>query len=143
MRKILYIIILAASALYSQAQTPAQNEVTTDANLDSAKANLKRAHKELNSAYAPFRRDAETQINDNDRKIKELRAGVIKPDKSKVNEIRNQKIDDLQKRNTILRNRLYAYETERTDWEVFKSTFNRDKEKLHAAFHDFDRDMKK
>jgi hypothetical protein len=130
-------------ALNACCQTPAQNEVKAEGKVEAAKENLKAAEKELDAAYPPFKKDAEMQISANDKKIKEFRAQFVKPSRSPLNDDVKQKIDDLEKRNVDLRNRLYVYETERSDWEVFKTKFNHDMDNLHDAFRDFGKDLKK
>jgi chromosome segregation ATPase len=143
MKRVIHILALTTWALYAHCQTPAQNEVKAEGKVEAAKENLKAAEKELDAAYPPFKKDAEKQISANAKKIKELRAELVKPNRSPLNDASKQKIDDLEKRNIDLRNRLYVYETERSDWEVFKAKFNHDMDNLHAAFHDFSKDLKK
>ena len=143
MKKAIYILTLMTGALYAHCQTPAQNEVKAESKVEGAKENLKKAEKELDAAYPAFKKDAEMQISANDKKIKELRAQFVKPNRSPANDDAKQKIDALENRNVELRNRLYTYEAERSDWEVFKAKFNHDMANLHDAFHDFGKDLKK
>jgi hypothetical protein len=143
MKRVIRILALMTWALNAYSQTPAQNEVKAEGKVEAAKENLKKAEKELDAAYLPFKRDAEKQIIANEKKIKELRAQFVKPSRSPVNNDNKQKIDDLEKRNVDLRNRLDVYETERSDWEVFKAKFNHDMANLRDAFRDFGKDLKK
>jgi hypothetical protein len=143
MKKTIYTVGLMAVALMAHSQSPAQNEVKAEQNVEAAKTNLKIAQQNLDAAYIPFRKDAEVQINANDQAIKDLRAKLIKRSKSPENNARRQKIDVLEKRNVDLRNRLYAYESERSDWATFKAKFTHDKDDLHDAVKDFDKDMEK
>ena len=143
MKRVIRILALMTWALNAYSQTPAQNEVKAEGKVEAAKENLKKAEKELDAAYLPFKRDAEKQIIANEKKIKELRAQFVKPSRSSLNNDAKQKIDDLEKRNVDLRNRLDVYETERSDWEVFKAKFNHDMANLRDAFRDFGKDLKK
>lgn len=142
MKKSIYTLgFIAAIALVS-CQTPAQKEEAAEANLQTAKENLATAKQELNAEYPSFRKDADQLINDNEKEITSLRAKLDK-DKTPLDNIRRQKIEDLEKQNADLRSKLYGYEKERTDWLAFKQAFNRDRDKLHDAFRDFADDLKK
>jgi hypothetical protein len=143
MKKTIYTIGLMAATLIAHSQTPAKNEVKAEQNVEAAKTNLKVAQQNLDAAYIPFRKDAEVQINANDQAIKDLRAKLVRRSKSPENNARRAKIDGFEKRNVELRNRLDVYETERSDWAVFKAKFTHDKDNLHDAVRDFDKDMGK
>ena len=41
---------------------------------------------------------------------------------------------NVEERNAQLKNRLYGYENERTDWINFKNEFNRDMDEMGEAF---------
>jgi len=123
-------------------QTSAQKQEATEANLQTSRDTMGNTKPELNAEYAAFRKDADRQITDNETQIALLRAKLDK-DKTPLDNIRRQKIAAMEKQNADLRSRLYGYERERTDWMAFKQGFNRDKDKLRDAFHDFGDDMKK
>jgi peptidoglycan hydrolase CwlO-like protein len=143
MKKTLYAAALMTGVILSGCQTPAQKVDTAQEKVDSAKADLNTAKAELNAEYPAFKRDADEQISDNDKKITELRAKLKKFGPSPPYNIRQKKIDTLEKENSDLRGRLYGYETQRTDWVAFKVRFNHDKDDLNQAFVDFGKDLTK
>jgi Skp family chaperone for outer membrane proteins len=142
MKKSIYTLALMAGVVLASCQTPAQKEEAAEANLQTAKDNLSAAKLELNAEYPSFRKDADQQITDNETEIASLRAKLDK-DKTPQDNIRRQRVEDLEKQNADLRSKLYGYEKERTDWLAFKQAFNRDKDKLKDAFRDFGNDLKK
>jgi uncharacterized protein YggE len=149
MKNTLYTTALIAGIILASCQTPAQKEAAAETKVDSAQSNLNNAQKDLNNTqavlnpeYPAFRKDAEEQINDNDKKIAKLRSKLTDAN-SPANDMRSKRIDKLQKENADLRSRLYGYETERSDWVAFKVGFNHDKDNLNQAFSDFGNDMKK
>jgi chromosome segregation ATPase len=149
MKITLYTTALIAGIILTSCQTPAQKEAAAEAkvdtaqsNLNTAKTNLDTTKAELNPEYPAFRRDADQQIADNDKKISKLRAKLTDTN-SPANDMRSKKIDQLEKQNADLKSRLYGYETERSDWVVFKVRFNHDKDNLNQAFTDFGDDLKK
>lgn len=147
MRKTIYAMsvasLLACNALAS-CESPAQKQEVAANNVVVAKEELQQAkQQELNAEYPAFKKKAEIEIAANDKHIAELRAKLAQPGKLPLDDIRRQKIDDLQKRNADLKARLYGYEKERSDWLTFKAKFNHDADDLRNAFNDFGKDLKK
>ena len=137
-------IAVLMATIFTSCETPAQKEQVAQANVEGAKEELQQAkQQELNAEYPAFKKDAEVRIADNDKRIADLRANLSQSGKSPMDDMRRQKIDDLQKRNADLRARLYGYEKERSDWQTFKTKFNQDADNLHNAFKDFGNDLKK
>lgn len=146
MKKIIYILsfnVLAAGALLSSCQTKEQKVEESKQDVKDAKQELKDARQELNAEYPAFKKDAEEKIAANDKRIAELKEKLAKPGKAPLDDMRKQRIGDLEKRNAELRSRLYGYEKERSDWEAFKRQFNKDMDNLGDAFRDFGNDLKK
>jgi len=149
MKNTLYTTALLAGIILAGCQTPAQKEAAAETKVDTAQSNLTNAQTDLNTTkaalnpeYPAFRADADQQIADNDKKIAKLRSKLTDSD-SPANDIRSKKIDKLQKQNADLKSRLYGYETDRSDWVVFKVRFNHDRDDLNQAFVDFGDDLKK
>ena len=108
MKKTLYtIIVLMAVTILAYSQSPAEKEVAAKDNVQLAEENLKLAKQQLLDTYPAFKKDAEIQIKANDETIECLRASMIKPRRSPVNDEAKKKIDDLENRNDDLRSRLY------------------------------------
>ena len=78
----------------------------------------------------------------NEDRIKELRKAMDKPGSS-FDKAYAKRIDELEVRNTALKNRIADYENNQTDWESFKREFNSDAEGLAAAFKDLTLNNKK
>jgi hypothetical protein len=147
MKKTIYTLavtaIMTGTALAS-CESPAQKQEIAANNVSVANEELQQAkQQELNAEYPAFKKDAELKITANDKRIAELREKLSASGKSPLDDIRRQRIDDLQKRNAELRARLYGYEKERSDWLTFKAKFNQDADNLRDAFKDFGNDLKK
>ena len=144
MSKIFHTLTLSllAGALLVSCQTKEQKVEESKQNVTEAKQDLKDAKQELNAEYPAFKQNAEEQIAANDKRIAQLRENLSQSGNAPLDNVRRQRIDDLEKRNSDLRSRLYGYEKERSDWETFKSKFNEDAAKLNKAFKDFGNDLK-
>src|ERR1039458_4928930 len=105
MKKSIYTLGLIAGIALVSCQTPAQKEEAAEANLQTDKENLATAKQELNAEYPAFRKDADQQITDNEKEITSLRAKLDK-DKTPLDNIRRQKIENLEKQNADLRSKL-------------------------------------
>ena len=150
MKKTIYMTAVMAGIILASCQTPAQKEEAAEVKVDSAqsdlsnaKSDLKDAKQEVNPEYPAFKRNAEEQIADNDKKIVKLRGKQDASDNTMANNMREKRIDALEKENADLRSRLLAYETQHSDWETFKVSFNHDMDKVNKAFADFGKDLKK
>ncbi len=113
-------------------------EATED--VRDAKEDLKEAQRELNAEYPAYRNDMDARITANEKEIARLREIINKPGEKPLDNARRERIDDLEKRNSELRARLYGYENERSDWEAFKREFNHDMDELGNSFKDAGKD---
>lgn len=144
MKKTIQSLLLSSvliGALLTSCEGNAQSVDAAKQNVKESKEELKQA--QLNAEYPAFKKDAEAKIAANDRHIADLRAKLGQPGKSTADDIRRQKIDDLQKKNADLRADLATYERDHSDWAMFKARFNHDADNLNQAFKDFGNDMKK
>ena len=145
MKKVISILafsVVLTGAILTSCQSKEQKVEDSKQQVVDAKQDLKEAKQELNADYPAFKRDAEEQIAANDKRIAELREKLARSGKAPLDNMRRQRIDELQKENAELRSRLYGYEKERSDWETFKRKFNEDAAKLRQAFKDFGNDLK-
>ncbi len=139
MKPTIYIValgLIVTGALLSSCQTKEQK-------VEESKQDVKDAKQELNAQYPAFRKYAEEKIEANNKRIAKLKEKLAKPGKAPLDDMRKQRIEDLEKRNAELRSRLYGYENERSDWAAFMRQFNQDMDKLGDAFNDFGNDLKK
>jgi hypothetical protein len=138
------LTVLMAITIFTSCETPAQKEQLAQANVTGANEELQNAkQQQVNAEYPAFKKDAEIKIADNDKQVANLRVKLAKPGKSPLDDMRRQKIDNLEKQNADLRSQLYGYEKGPSDWTAFKLKFNHDADNLRDAFRDFGNDLKK
>jgi|JI6StandDraft_1071083.scaffolds.fasta_scaffold14271_8 TolA-binding protein len=153
MRNIININLLLIGALFAFAGCQTAAEKNTDAindvseakeDLQSAKeaANIAEQNLLQNNEWIQFRKDALIQIEDNEKEIAILR---IKKEKSgrTFDTLYGKRIDQLESDNKALKQRISDYETSQSDWEKFKTEFNRDMTTLGKALNDLTIDNEK
>ena len=139
MKKIIFYLAfsaMATSVMFTSCDSKAKKVEEEKDNVQEAREDLKEARRELNTEYPAFRIDAEEKIMRNEKRIAELQAIVDKPGKQPFDGIRKKRIEELAEKNALLKSRLYQYEKENSDWEVFKREFNHDMKELGEAFTD-------
>jgi predicted nucleotide-binding protein (sugar kinase/HSP70/actin superfamily) len=139
MKKSMYFAAIAAivaGSLVTSCESNTTRVENAEEKVIEAKEDLKEAQKELSKEYPAFRIEAEAKIDANDKRIAELSAIVNKPGDKLFDDMRRKRIEELKQKNADLRNRLYNYEKEQSDWEVFKREFNRDLDGIVEAFKD-------
>lgn len=145
MKKSIYLAVIAvgiASFLLTSCESRMKKVENAEVNVKDAQKELVVAQTELNKEYPAFRIEAEAKIDANEKRIQELSATVIKNGDKLLNDLRIMRIEELKKKNTAMRNRLYKYEKEHSEWEVFKREFNHDLDGLVEAFKDLGKDNK-
>jgi chromosome segregation ATPase len=135
--------VLTAGIAFTSCESKEKKVEDAQENVQNAKEELKDAKNEVNAEYPAYRKDMDDRINQNEKRISELREKVNKPGEKPLDNARRQRIDDLEKKNSELRSRLYGYEKERGDWESFKREFNHDMDELGNAFNDLGKDNTK
>ena len=142
MKRTIYTLAFMTSSLMTVCQGTTQKGDLYASNIIQNPQTVTATGQTLSPEYPGFRKNAEQQIADNDKRIADLRIKT-KPGNAPLDEVRKQKIDDLEKRNAELRSRLFGYEKVHNDWETFKRDFNHDMDNLKDALHDMGDDMKK
>ena len=102
----MFMVAFVAIAMMTHAQSAAQQVVKTEIKLDSAKARLEVAKEKHEDANEAYKKDMKHQLDVNDAKIKELRAKMVKPLNSPVNDSTKRLIKQIESRNDDLRNKL-------------------------------------
>ena len=147
MNKTVYTIAAIGSVVlgltFSSCQNPAQKEAAAETKVEDAKQDLKEAKNEVNAEYPSFRKEADLEIAENDKKIADLQAKLDKPGKRPLDNARKQKIEDLQRKNAELRSMLDAYDRDHSGWAEFKAKFNHAKDNVRDGFKDMGDDLKK
>ena len=115
-------------------------EKVTDAkeNLTEAQKTAKmEAEKAANAAaWKTYKTDAEITIKANDARIAELKAGMKKSGKA-VSATYKENVAILEKKNAAMKNRISDYDKSPSNWEAFKTEFNRDMDELGQSLKDF------
>jgi len=137
--------MFVAGSIFSSCSSPEQKEEHAEKKVEDAKADVKDAKQDLAEAqqgsniseYQKFKNDANEEINNNDRKIAELRV-ELKNEKADARVKDEKKIDELQRRNHELKDRLEAYHDDgKSNWQQFKTEFKHDLDELGQSFKDF------
>ena len=108
-------------------------------NLQDAKEELNVAQKELNAEYPTFKIETEAKIAKNRLVINDIKATNSKT----IDEARIKAINEIEKQNEMLVQKLNNYENEGSDWEAFKREFNHDMDGIGHALKDLGKDNKK
>jgi len=111
------------------------NEARTDAQLQQQKAATA-------EEWKTFKSDAEVKIKENETRIAEIKAKMMKPGQA-LDSMYQRRINALEEKNTKLRTKVNDYENEQSDWESFKREFNHDMDEIGKAFKDLTIDNKK
>ncbi|TPV35452.1 hypothetical protein FJ651_00590 [Paucihalobacter ruber] len=102
---------------------------------ESTTAQLNEEQQKLNAEYKAFKTYALAEIEENDENIEKLQAKIDEPGKT-LDEARKRRITDLKEQNTELRNRLNNYNLNTSDWQSFKTNFNKDLKSVGDSFRD-------
>ena len=106
MKSLICTMVMMATMVTTQCQTPAEKTNAARTKFENAKLNLKQAREELNATFPAYKQEAKEQISINDKKIDALRANFIMPRRSPRNDESKREIDALQNTNIGLRDRL-------------------------------------
>ena len=130
--------ILTASII--GCESPEQKQINAQENLDKAKSDLEKskqdssniAQKDSSNVFFVAKKDWEKQINENDKKIAELKADAAK-DKKKGNSDYLYKLSELERRNNDLTSTIRNYKYEDADWSECKRSINNDMSDLMVS----------
>jgi outer membrane murein-binding lipoprotein Lpp len=149
MKKIIYTltftIAVSAALLLNGCVSGTDKTDAARENVKDAKEELKTAEKDSGTAavktadaeeWKAFKAESELKIDNNKIRIDELKL-KMKSSGTVQDELYKKSIDSLDMKNNELKNRMYKYETGKTDWESFKSEFNHDMEGLGKSLKDF------
>jgi hypothetical protein len=122
---ILLIVFVAISII--GCQSPEQKEINAQEKLDKAKSDADKAsqdsaikaQKDSSNEFFSLRKIWEKQINENYKKIAELKADAAK-DKKKGTPERIKSLNDLDQKNSYFKDRIRNYKYDDSDWVQFK-----------------------
>jgi TolA-binding protein len=93
------------------------------------------AQKDTNSDFQKFIKEANTKISSNEKNISELKL-KSKEDKKEAKEEYFKTIEDLEKRNDVMKMKLYNYVHKGNgNWQTFKAEFYGDLDALETAIN--------
>ncbi len=149
MKTIMYNIMLATTivvaGIFTGCDSSAQKVENAQEEVQDAKQDLNAAQNKASEQAAKdaraeewkiFKTDAEAKISGNEARITELKSKINDSGKVMGN-IYENRVETLEEQNIDLRNRIYSYEANQSDWETFKREFNQDMDALGNALKDF------
>lgn len=155
MKKTLYTFafatVLSGAAFLGSCQSASEKEESALNKVENAQNDLDAAKIAADSAsnkvaqeqeWISFKANAEATIADNNVRIVELRAQMKKPGKT-FDKVYEERINDLEKKNSNLQSKIDAYEKQHSDWTAFKNEFNQDMDVVAQALRDLTVNNKK
>jgi predicted nucleic acid-binding Zn-ribbon protein len=155
MKKIILIFstitALLASSLFVGCESAAKKSSDANETLKDAKTDLNTAEKDAAAAaqkasdaaeWKMFRAESENKISSNETMIGQLKENKKSSGKT-LDAVYNRTIEELEQKNIDLKARMEAYDKGQTDWQAFKSEFNRDMDALGKAITDLGKNSKK
>ena len=143
-------IIIAATVLPG-CKSSTEKEAAAQENVQEAKEDLKEVQQDANAEavkaanaeeWREYKMEVEMKIQNNEIRIVELKEKIKKKGKV-LDSIYETRINTLEEKNKEMRAKLNAYEKEQSDWQTFKTEFNRDMDELGQSLKDFTIDNKK
>jgi|JI9StandDraft_2_1071091.scaffolds.fasta_scaffold222298_2 outer membrane murein-binding lipoprotein Lpp len=137
-------VFMAATLLMGCQSAAKKEQLATDKvmiaqeNLESIenqteKDSIQLAHSD---EWKAFKMASLEKIQSNDKLIANLRI-KMKTSDQKMDAVYKTEINTLEQKNNELKARMTTYETNRTDWILFKTEFNKDMDGLGSAINDF------
>ncbi len=145
MKKAVTVSLVAITLFFSACKSPEANADKARENVEDAKADLKTAQNEADSAiikadnekeWIAFKTESDMKIKNTEDQIALLKEKLKKEDKA-MNLKYNNRIDSLEVKSRELKNRINSYSNNQTNWQAFKSEFNNDMEGLGKALKNF------
>lgn len=91
--------------------------------------------RKMNEEYEAFKVTAMKEIKENDEKIDELNTKINQSGNTS-DDGKRRRIENLKEENTKLRARLNNYSLNTSDWQSFKTNFNKDLKNVGDSFND-------
>jgi chromosome segregation ATPase len=149
MKKILLTLTLASTILFgflvTSCESTASKKKAEETKIEEAEQAIDEIEIEAaedavsNDEWTAFKNDWQQMIDNNDKRIAEIRSNMNQSGKV-INELRAKRIAELEQRNKDLRARLDQFEKNQSNWEQFKSEFQRDMDAIGDAFQDLSED---
>ena len=125
MNKLILIFALVAVSATISCKSAAQKETIAKNNVTEAKQDLQETKIDNANEWIKFKAESEQKIINNEKRITELKARRNEPG-STFDGLYRTRIEKLEAKNAELKSKLSTYDGNQTQWETFKSDFNRD-----------------
>jgi len=141
-------MMIAGTALWTSCSSPAEKEENAKEEVVEAKQDLAEAQHDAAQATAQaataeewqaFKNETNAKIDANQAIIGELRKKKRKADNEMTEEAYKAKIDEIQEHNKQLRDRMDAYESNKTDWATFRTQYNADMDEVNRSLNDMNK----
>lgn len=155
MKKTIYSLavsmVFAAGLVVTSCNSPSTKAARANDNVEEAKDELNEAKVEAEvqqqkaataEEWKVFKSDSEVKIKENETRIAEVKAKMMKPGKT-LDSMYQRKINTLEEKNNNLRVKVNTYENNQSDWESFKREYNHDMDEIGNGFKDLTIDNKK
>lgn len=138
------IIIVSFFMVFVACQSGDQKEQNAANDVADAEQNLKEVAKENDEGkketatadqWKKFKEDTDAKILANETKMTAL-SDQMKAKGKKLDDLYARKIDTLQMKNKVLKNKLDTYDM-KSDWKEFQEEFSRDMDELGKTLKDF------
>jgi len=130
---IAFSVVVVTTLILFSCNTPAEKVENAEKNVTEANKKLDKANEEYLEDMANYRIVKQEEIDANVKLIVDYKKQIEK-DKKEVRIENQKKVEELEKRNTDLKNKIDNYnETGQDKWENFKNEFNRDFNELKES----------
>jgi len=143
-------IALLATTFITSCQDSTKKETEAREDVEEARTELNDAKTELanerkaatEQEWQSFKESTNTTINQNEKRIMELRAQMKKTGQA-MDEQYARKINELEEKNREIKEKINAYQNDANDdWEAFKKEYNSDMDDLGRSLKNFTVDNK-
>lgn len=124
------VIMLGMTNCTNTPKQKAENVENAQENLDEAERNLQQAVIDSTNEYARYKAESQAKLEANELKIAELKA-TLQTDKAEMRLKYEKELIAIEKKNQDLKISIADYkENDKSKWEKFKESFNRDLDSL-------------
>ncbi|WP_310556688.1 hypothetical protein [Flavobacterium sp.] len=128
MNKVIVVLAIITSIIFTSCKSAQQKESTAKQNYEDTKiSNV--------NQWLAFKTESKAKILDNEKKIAELKVRMNKPGNT-FDGLYRTRIEKLEAENNELKSKLKNYNGNETEWETFKSDFNRDMNEIEKNIKD-------
>lgn len=147
MKKIYMIPILgffALAAITTACKSPQEKVTQAEENLDAANANLVEVIRDStrDANWAQFKLESYAKIQDNQTRISQLKMTEGGTERT-LTPASKTKIADLERKNTLLQERIDEHDKFYSNWETFKREWDHDMTELSKTLHEISADNNK